>query len=70
MIISINVEISFMLKNGIRNSRQTSTHIKSIIYSKPIANIKLNEENFKAIPFKPGSRQDCPTLFISIQYSM
>jgi hypothetical protein len=30
------------------------------IYSKPIANIKLNEEKLKAIPLKSGTRQGCP----------
>jgi hypothetical protein len=29
-------------------------------YSKPIANIKLNGEKFKAIPLKLGTRQGCP----------
>jgi hypothetical protein len=30
------------------------------VYSKPVANIKLNEEKLKAIPVKWGTRQDCP----------
>jgi hypothetical protein len=30
------------------------------IYSKPVANIKLNEEKREAIPLKSGTRQDCP----------
>jgi hypothetical protein len=29
------------------------------IYSKPVANIKLNREKVEAIPLKPGSRQVC-----------
>ena len=36
------------------------------IHSKPIANIKLNGEKFKAIPLKSGTRQGCslaPYLF-------
>ena len=30
------------------------------IYSKPVANIKLNGEKLEAIPLKSGTRQDCP----------
>jgi hypothetical protein len=30
------------------------------IYSKSVANIKVNSERFKAIPLKSGTRQDCP----------
>jgi hypothetical protein len=30
------------------------------IYSKPIANIKLNGEKFETIPLKSGTRQGCP----------
>jgi hypothetical protein len=30
------------------------------IYSKPIANIKLNGEKLEAIPLKSGTRQGCP----------
>ena len=30
------------------------------IYSKPVANIKLNEEKLLAIPLKSGTRQGCP----------
>jgi hypothetical protein len=29
------------------------------IYSKPIANIKVNGEKLEAIPLKSGTRQDC-----------
>jgi hypothetical protein len=35
------------------------TIIKAI-YSKPVANIKLNGEKLEAIPLKPGTRQGCP----------
>jgi hypothetical protein len=31
-----------------------------VIYSKPVANIKLNGEKLEAIPLKSGSRHDCP----------
>jgi retron-type reverse transcriptase len=30
------------------------------IYSKPVPNIKLNEEKFEAIPLNSGTRQGCP----------
>jgi hypothetical protein len=30
------------------------------IYSKPVANIKLNGEKLEAIPLKSGTRQGCP----------
>ena len=30
------------------------------IYSKPVANIKVNGENLEAIPLKSGTRQGCP----------
>ena len=30
------------------------------IYSKPIANIKLNGEKLEAIPLKSGTKQGCP----------
>jgi hypothetical protein len=29
------------------------------IYSKPVANIKVNGEKLEAIPLKPGTRQGC-----------
>ena len=34
-------------------------NIIKVIYSKPIANIKLNGEKLKAIPLKSGKRQGC-----------
>jgi hypothetical protein len=42
----------------IRNTRPIP--IKKAIYSKPIANIKLNIEKLKAIPLQTGTRQCCP----------
>jgi hypothetical protein len=30
------------------------------IYSKPVANIKVNGENLEAIPLKSGTREGCP----------
>jgi hypothetical protein len=35
-------------------------NIVKAIYSKPIANIKLNGEKFEAIPLKSGTRQGWP----------
>jgi hypothetical protein len=34
-------------------------NILNTIYSKPVANIKLNGENLEAMPLKSGTRQDC-----------
>ena len=31
-----------------------------VIYSKPVANIKLNGKKLEAIPLKSGTRQGCP----------
>ena len=41
-------------------------NIVKAIYSKPVANIKLNKEKIEAIPLKLGTRQGChlsPYLF-------
>ena len=35
-------------------------NIIKAIYSKPVANIKLNEEKLEAIPLKSGTRKGCP----------
>jgi hypothetical protein len=35
-------------------------NIIKAIYSKPLANIKLNGEKLNAIPLKSGTRQHCP----------
>ena len=35
-------------------------NIIKAIYSKPVANIKLNGEKLEANPLKPGTRQGCP----------
>jgi hypothetical protein len=35
-------------------------NIIKVIYSKPVANIKLNGEKLEAIPLKSGTRQGCP----------
>jgi hypothetical protein len=35
-------------------------NVVKVIYSKPVANIKLNGEKLEAIPLKSGTRQGCP----------
>jgi hypothetical protein len=35
-------------------------NIIKAIYSKPVANVKLNGEKLEAIPLKSGTRQGCP----------
>jgi hypothetical protein len=35
-------------------------NITKAVYSKPVANIKLNREKLEAIPLKSGTRQGCP----------
>jgi hypothetical protein len=45
-------------------------NIVKAIYSKPVANIKLNGEKLEAIPLKSGTRPNCPlSLSLSIQQS-
>jgi hypothetical protein len=43
-------------------------NIIKAIYSKPVANIKLNGEKLEAIPLKLGTRQGYPPS-LPIQYS-
>ena len=68
MIISLDAEKAFdkvqhpfMIKvlerSGIQGPYQ---NIIKAIYSKQIANIKLNGEKLEAIPLKSGTRQGCP----------
>jgi hypothetical protein len=68
MIISLDVEKAFdkiqhlfMIKvleiSGIQG--QYLNMIKAI-YSKPVANIKVNGEKLQAIPLNSGTRQGCP----------
>jgi hypothetical protein len=68
MVISLNAEKafdkiqhSFMLKVLERSGIQGPyLNIVKGIYSKPVANIKLNGEKLEAIPLKSGNRQGCP----------
>jgi len=76
MIISLDAEKSFdksqhpfmvkvLERSGIQNSY---LNIVKAIYSKSVANIKLNGEKLEAIPLKSVTRQGCtysvPTYFI------
>jgi len=74
MIISLDAEKAFdkiqhpfMIKVLERIGIQCPyLNIVKAIYSKPVANIKLNGEKLKAIPLKSGNRQCCqfsPYLF-------
>lgn len=68
MIISLDAEKAFdkiqhpfMIKVLERTGIQGPyLNIIKAIYSKPVANIKLNGEKLKAIPLKSGTRQGCP----------
>jgi hypothetical protein len=74
MIISLDAEKAFdkiqhpfMLKVLERSVTESSyINIVKAIYSKAVANIKLNGEKLEAIPLKSGTRQGCslsPYLF-------
>ena len=68
MIISLDAEKAFdkiqhlfMLKVLERSGIQGPfLHIVKAIYSKPVANIKLDGKKLEAIPLKSGTRQGCP----------
>jgi len=68
MIISLDAEKAFdkiqhpfMIKVLERIGIQGPyINIVKAIYSKPVANIKLNGEKLEAIPLKSGTRQGCP----------
>ena len=68
MIISLDAEKTFdkiqhpfmvivLERSGIQSPYLT---IVKALYSKPVANIKLNGEKLEAIPLKSESRQGCP----------
>jgi hypothetical protein len=68
MIISLDAEKSFdkiqhpfMIKVMERSGIQGPyLNIVKAVYSKPVANLKLNGEKLEAIPLKSGTRQGCP----------
>ena len=49
--------IKVLERSGIQGP---NLNIMKAIYSKPVANIKLNGEKLEAIPLKSGIRQGCP----------
>jgi hypothetical protein len=68
MIISLDTEKAFekiqhpfMIK-VLETSGIQGPYLNMIkaMYSKPVANIKLNREKLEAIPLKSGTRQSCP----------
>jgi hypothetical protein len=77
MIFSLDAEKAFdkiqhpfMIKVLERSGIQGSyLNIVKAIYSKPVVNIKLNEEKLEAIPVKSGTRQGWPTVSLPIQYA-
>jgi hypothetical protein len=78
MIISLDAEKAFdkiqnpfMLKVFERLGIQGPyVNIVKAIYSKTIANIKLNGKKLVPIPLKSRTRQGCVTLSLSIQHSI
>jgi len=68
MIISVDaqkafdkIQNPFMIKVLERSGIQGPyLNIVKAIYSKQVANIKLNSEELEAIPLKSGTRQGCP----------
>ena len=68
MIISLDVEKAFdkiqhpfMIKVLERSGIQGPyLNMIKAIYSKPVANIKVNGEKLEAIPLKSGTIQGCP----------
>jgi hypothetical protein len=68
MIVALDAEKAFdktqhtfMVKVFERSVNQGPyLNVVKAIYSKPEANIKLNEEKLEAIPLKSGTRQGCP----------
>jgi hypothetical protein len=55
-----------MISLGNIRNKGPYLNIVKAIYSKPVANIKLNGEKLEAIPLKSGPRQGCPPSPCSI----
>jgi hypothetical protein len=76
MIISLDAEkafdkiqYSFMIKVLERSGIQGPyLNIIKSIYSKPVANLKVNGEKLEAIPLKSGNRQRLSISSLPIQY--
>jgi hypothetical protein len=68
LIISLGAEKPFdkvqhpFMKKGLERLgiRGPYLHMIKAIYTKPVANIKVNGEKLEAIPLKSGTRQGCP----------
>ena len=68
MIISLDAEKAFdkiqhpFTLNVLERSRIQDPYLNIVkaIYSKPVANIKVNGEKLQAISLKSGTRQGCP----------
>jgi hypothetical protein len=77
MIISLDFENAFdkiqhpFMKKVLERSRIQAPYLNIIkaIYSKPVANIKLNGEKLEAIPLEPGTRK-AAHFPLPIQYSI
>ena len=55
------IQHSFMIKVVERSGiHGPYLNIIKAIYSKPVANIKVNGEKLEATPLKSGTRQGCP----------
>jgi hypothetical protein len=55
------IQYLFMIKVLKRSGIQSPLlNIIKAIYTKPVANIKINGEKLEAIPLKSGTRQGCP----------
>ena len=78
MIISLNAEKAFdkiqhpFMITVLERSGIQGPYLNMIkaIYSKPVANIKVNGEKVEAIPLKSGIRQGCPLSPTPIQHSI
>jgi hypothetical protein len=68
MIISLDAEKAFrtmqqdFILKVLESLEIQWTYLSTIkeVYTKPIANIKLNGQKLEAIPLKSGTRQACP----------
>jgi hypothetical protein len=73
MIISLDAEKTFdKIQHPLERSGIQGPYLNMIkaIYSKPVANIKVNGEKVEAIPLKSGIRQGCPLSPTPIQHSI
>jgi hypothetical protein len=68
MIISLDAEKALnkiqhpLMIKVLERSENQGPYLNMIkaMYSKPVANIKVNGEKLEAIPLKSGTRQGCP----------